>query len=125
MEDQSTTTIDNDLASRLDTLSAKTGAVTVERFRVFLKDMPEKMSIVQLNQILNFASEQVGVWEAAFSFSPAHSPNLNAKAESEQWEQLWNAWSNMLLELAPEITDEVHRRHRLIVVKHSVETSLH
>jgi len=36
--------------------------------------MTENMSVVVLKQILDFASEQVGIWEAAYSFSPAHSP---------------------------------------------------
>jgi hypothetical protein len=99
--------------------------VTIEKFRAFLKDTPEnKMSIVQLNQIVNFASEQVGIWEAAYSFSPAHSPNIGAKNESEQWEDLWKAWSALLVEHAPDLADKLNRRHGLIVARHSVETSL-
>jgi len=124
MEHQPTGTIENDLASRLEALSSQMAGVTIERFKVFLKDVPEKMSVVELKQILDLASEQVGIWEAAYSFSPAHSPNVDARSESEQWEQLWNTWSTLLIERAPAIADDVRRKHRLIVARRSVEASL-
>jgi len=125
MKDQSTATADNDLVSRLEALSTGGAGVTVDSFEVLLKNMPEKMSVSQLNQIINFASEQVGIWEAEYSFSPAYSPNAAAKAESERWEHLWGAWSEMFLKLTPDLTEQIHRRHGLIVAQHSVERSLH
>ena len=125
MEDQPTGTIDTDFADRMAALTNQTVGVTIEKFRTFLEGTAkDTMSIAQLNEIVNFASKQVGLWEAAYSFSPAHSPNIGAKNESEQWDELWKAWSALLLEKVPDIADEVNRRHRLIVARPSVETSL-
>jgi hypothetical protein len=83
------------------------------------------MSVAQLDQIVNFASDQVGIWKAEYSFSPAYSPNAAAKAESERWEQLWGAWLDMLLGAVPDVAEQTHLRHRLVVAKHSLEKSLH
>jgi hypothetical protein len=125
MKDQSQSGSDNDLATRLESLSNETRGVTVDRFHALLKTMPEKMSPAELNQIINFASDQVGIWEAEYSFSPITSPHITAKAESELWAELWEAWSDMLLNLVPDVADKIHRKHRLIIARHSVEKSLH
>jgi hypothetical protein len=82
------------------------------------------MSTTVLDQIINFASDQVGIWEAEYLFSSASSPNTAARAESERWEQLWGTLSDVLLQLAPDIADLIHRRHRLLVFKPSFEKSL-
>ena len=125
MEDQPTGTIDTDFADRLAALTSQNVGVTIEKFRTFLEGTAkDTMSIAQLNEIVNFASKQVGVWEAAYSFSPAHSPNIGAKNESEQWGELWIAWSALLLEKVPDLSDKIKRRHHLIVAERSVETSL-
>jgi len=120
-----TATADNDLAGRLEALSVGATGVTVHSFEGLFKNMPEEMSVAQLNQIINFASDQVGIWEAAYSFSSAYSPNAAAKAESERWEQLWGAWLDMFLKLIPDVAEQAHRRHRLIVLQHSIEKGLH
>jgi hypothetical protein len=125
MEDQPGGATDITFENRLEALTTQTAGVTIEEFSAFLKNTPErKMAIKHLNQIVNFASEQVGVWEAAYSFSPADSPDVGAKNESEQWEELWKTWSALLLEQVPDLMDKVNRRHRLIVAGHSVATSL-
>ena len=125
MEDQPRGATNTTFEDRLEALTTQTAGVAIEKFRAFLKDTPEnKISIEQLNQIVNFASEQVGIWEAAYSFSSAHSPNIGAKNESEQWEELWKAWSALLLEQVPDLSDKVNHRHRLIVAGRSVETSI-
>jgi hypothetical protein len=124
MDDQPKFNSEGDLAARLASLANGTSRVTIEDFEALLKNIPERISATVLNQIINFASDQVGIWEAEYSFSSASSPNTAARAESERWEQLWGTWSDVLLKLAPDVADQIHRRHRLIVAKHSVEKSL-
>jgi hypothetical protein len=116
---------DSDLTARLESLSDGTKGVTVDSLQSLLKTMPQNMSATELNQIMNFASDQVGIWEAEYSFSSVTSPRIDAKAESELWAELWAAWSDMLLELVPDIAEKIHRRHRLIVAQHSIKKSLH
>ncbi len=124
MDDQPKFDADGNLAARLTSLANGMSRVMTEDFEVLLKNMPEQVSTTALNQIINFASDQVGIWEAEYSFSSAISPNTVARAESERWAQLWGTWSDVLLKLAPDVADQIHRRHRLIVAKHSVEKSL-
>lgn len=122
---QLTPTADCDLAGGLEALSTGAAGVTVQSFEGLLKSMPEEMSVAQLNQILNFASDQVGIWKAEYLFSPAYSPDAAAKAESERWEQLRGALLDSLLELVPDVEELTHSKHRLSDAQHIMDKSLH
>jgi hypothetical protein len=124
MKDELGSETDGDLVSRLEDLVPTGAAVTVVAFEAFTQNFSEKMSVMQLRHILDFASRQVGAWEAEYSFSPADSPNTAAKTESERWEALWVAWSERFIKLVPDIAEQTHRIHRLISAKPSLERAV-
>ena len=72
-----------------------------DKFSIFLKvNLVNDVSFMQMDQIVNFASEQHGIWQTAYAFSPAHSPDVSAKNESKYWEELQKIWSALLVEQA-------------------------
>ena len=79
-----------EILSHLQALATGKSAVPFEHFDRLRKRTSETtMTPSELNELVNFASDQVGMWQAEWFFSPANLPNTSAKAESEQWEKLW------------------------------------
>lgn len=67
-------------ADDLKALTTHGSGVSFDKFSIFLKvNLVNDVSFMQMDQIVNFASEQHGIWQTAYAFSPAHSSDVSAK----------------------------------------------
>lgn len=108
-----------ELLSDLRSLASPKSGVTFEHFEQLRHEASERtMTPAQLHELINFVSDQVGMWQAKWFFSLSNSPNTAAKTESEQWEQLWRVCSNILSEQVPDLGEQIERRHRLNLLRH-------
>lgn len=96
-------------------------AITAESVERILQEIPDTLTPTELNALVKFASNQTGIWGSEWMFSPASSPKLSARTESERWSQLWESWLKTLSELAPEIKVQSERLHSLTVFQYHME----
>ena len=118
MVDQTEITSMSDLLSYLQTVTNDNSAITIEHIKHLLKKISGKITINELNELIKISSNQVGIWEAAWLFSPANSPNTDAKQKSQQWRKQWETWFGMLLEQVPDAREQAERIHQLTILKH-------
>jgi len=112
-----------DLLQYLQSQTSSSG-VPIEEVSRLLDGMPDNISAKELNELVKFASNQVGIWEAEWLFSPSESPNLTAKKESEQWSKLWETWFETLSELIPDMREQSERLHNLSLLQHKLTKSV-
>jgi hypothetical protein len=105
MSEQNKTSSESDILTFLESLSNGNIGVTIEHISPFLRNMPENISVTALNQLVIFASDQVGIWGAEWAFSPANAPNTTAKAESARWDKLRAGWVDLLLAQVPDLRE--------------------
>lgn len=108
----------SDLSQYLQAQTSSGTGVTIETIERLLKKLPDTMPVAELNELVKFASNQVGIWEAEWMFSPDESPQLTAKAESEKWSKLWTAWLESLCALVPDVKEQSVRAHNLTVLQY-------
>jgi hypothetical protein len=108
----------SDLSQYLQSQTVSGTNVTIETIERMLKEMPDKISVAELNELVKFASNQAGIWEAKWMFSPYKSPQLSARAESEKWCKLWETWLESLSELIPDVKEQSERAHSLTVLQY-------
>jgi hypothetical protein len=89
-------------------------------FERLLREGNASIPVSQLHQVLNFACDQMGVWEVEWFFSPAHSPNTIAKTEMEGWRILWQRIFNTLVENVPATRDLLEQEQQLKLLQHSL-----
>lgn len=114
----------NDLLQYIQSQNSSGTGVTIANIEPLLKVMPDKITVAELNELVKFASNQVGIWEAEWMFSPSISPQLTAKTEADQWGRLWESWLESLSKLIPDVKEQSERAHRLTVLKHHLSKSV-
>jgi len=113
---------DRDFLARLESLTNRHTGVPYRDFASLLKELGNSsMPVSDLHQVLNFTSDQLGLWEAQWLFSPAHSPNTLAKTEAEGWRILWQALFDSLAEKVPDTRALLEREQQLRLLHHSLE----
>jgi len=112
-----------DLLQYLQSQTNSSG-VPIEEVSRLLDGMPDNISAKELNELVKFASNQVGIWEAEWLFSPSESPNLTAKKESDQWSKLWETWFETLAEIVPDMKEQSERLHSLPVLQPQLSKSV-
>jgi hypothetical protein len=118
MSDQTNFNSMEEILSHLQALATGNSGVPFEQFDQLRKRTSEAtMTPSELNQLVNFASDQVGIWQSEWVFSSSDFPDTSAKAESEQWEKLWEVSSNMLIEQVPEIKEQNDQKHQLNILR--------
>jgi hypothetical protein len=124
MSDQNKTVTEEDILTLLKSLSNGNTGVTIEHISPFLRNMPENISITVLSQLVNFASNQVGIWGSEWAFSPANLPNTIAKAEPERWGKLRASWVDLLLEQVPDLKETQKHQQELTEFGHHLKRRL-
>ena len=111
-----------DILESIDALLRENAYVSCVNFeRVFKEDTEENIPLKQMDEILKFISDQNGLWQAEWFFSPEQSPDVNAKQEMDDWDIMWQGCSNAFAEFLPDGIEIITRRHNLIVALHSSE----
>lgn len=110
----------SDPIARMESLSRGSAGVSHRDFERLLKEMGN-VSVPHLNQVVSFASEQLGFWQAEWLFSSAHNPNTIAAAETEGWRLIYRACSDTLVDHVPEVREQLERKHNLTLARHAVE----
>jgi hypothetical protein len=101
----------------LEYYKTKEPNITCNEFKPILEKKIKKIiSPSAFNELLNFISVQCGFWTASYYFSKEVSPDLNAKTESDQWKQLWQASFSAFSESFSIKIDDFKRHHDLIVL---------
>ncbi len=111
---------ESDLLVRLESLTNRSMGVSYRDFERLLREGNASIPVSHLHQVLNFACDQMGFWEAEWFFSPAHSPNTVAKIEMEGWRILWQGIFNILVENVPDTRDLLEQEQQLRLFGHSL-----
>ena len=88
------------------------------------KDEEGSFSPSQVNNIMEFISDQIGYWRSKWEFSPLGTPNETAQSESEGWDLLWEAFAPILDNIASDLSDLMLRRHNAILGQHTIGCSI-
>ena len=110
----------SDLIARMESLSNRSTGVSCRDFPHILKEMKD-VTASEWKQVVYFASEQWSFWQAEWLFSPAHSPNTTAKAETEEWRLISRACSDALVEQNPDVRGPLERQQGLTLLRHSLK----
>jgi hypothetical protein len=111
-----------DFLTRLESLANGRTRVPYREFESLFKELGNaSIPVSHLHQVLNFTSDQLGLWEAQWLFSPAHSPNTLAKTEVERWRILWQALFDSLAEKVPDTRALLEREQQLRLLQHSLQ----
>jgi len=113
-----------DLLARLECLANRSMGMSYRDFERLLREGNASIPVSHLNQVHNFACDQLGFWMAEWSFSPAHSPNTVAETETEGWQILCQEIFNTLVENYPDISDLFEQRRKLILLQHSLRRAV-
>jgi hypothetical protein len=113
-----------DILGQLESMTNKGQGVSHQDFERLLEEGSASIPVSRANQLLDFAGDQVGFWEAEWLFSPAHSPNTNAKTEMEGWRLLWQALLESLSETVPDIRELTEKTQQLKILQHHSQRGL-
>jgi hypothetical protein len=108
------------LIARMGFLSNGSAGVLCQDFERALKEMGN-VTISEWGQVVTFATDQLGFWEAEWLFSPAHCPNNFAAAEIDAWRLLWHVCADELVKKVPEVKDQLENQKSLILLRHSFQ----
>ncbi|MBK5275339.1 MAG: hypothetical protein JJE30_09850 [Desulfuromonadales bacterium] len=114
----------SDLLQYLQSQKTSSVGVPIKDVSCLLDGRPDNISVTELNELVKFASNQVGIWESEWMFSPSESPHLTAKEESEHWSKLWETWFETLSELIPDMKEQSERLHSLSVIQYQLSKSV-
>ena len=110
MDDKQTNNAGHGLLAQLEILANGRTRVPCRDFEHMLnKEENASIPVSDLHKFLNFACDQLGVWQTDWLFSPVHFPNSVAKTEMEEWRILWQAFFNNLVEQFPDTRDLLER----------------
>jgi len=109
-----------DLIARMGFLSNGSSGVLCRDFERALKEMGS-VTISEWGQIVTFATNQLGFWEAEWLFSPAHCPNSLAAGEIDAWRLLWHVCADELVKKVPEVKEHLENQKSLILLRHSLQ----
>ena len=74
-----------------------------------------------LRKLLTIVSEHRAYWTANWQFSNSNSPDVNAKSEFEDWDQLWEASAITLNEFVSVPIDVLREECDLICLQESLK----
>ena len=76
-----------------------------------LKSVPEQdFTASEWNEVVDFAIDQLGQWQAKWLFSYARAPDTRAEAQTEAWDHLWSILSKALADKVPGIEEQLLRK---------------
>jgi hypothetical protein len=78
------------------------------------------LSLAEWHEVVSFASDQCGRWQARWLFSPAATPDRAAKQEFDGWRLLYVACAEALLARVPEVRERLDRRHEMTALRHAL-----
>jgi len=110
----------SDLIARMESLSKGSEGVSYRDFEHLLREM-ENVSVPQLKQVVYFASDQLGFWEAEWLFSPADSPNTIAAAETEGWRLICRSCTDALVKNVPDVRRPLEQQQNLTLLRHAIK----
>jgi hypothetical protein len=113
-----------DLLVRLESITNKDKGFFYQDLERLLKEGSASIPVPYANQLLDFAGDQIGFWEAEWLFSPAQSPNTEAKTEMEGWRLLWQALLESLSETVPSIRELSEKKEQLRTLQHQLQGGL-
>jgi hypothetical protein len=105
-----------DLLATVRRLKASSEPVPFEDFHRAFSGLKQNMTPHEMDEIVEFTSEQCARWTTQWSFSPAASPDRRAKEESDAWEHTFGACLDALAEQLPDVREPSNRRHNLTVL---------
>lgn len=106
----------------LASITQNDSRISCSKFEEILKnEIEENISPGALHELLKFISNQCGYWMANWHFSNQITPDLNAKAEHEKWDQLWQASASSLVESVSIPLDQLQQEHNLSVLQESLQ----
>ncbi len=119
MEDDSLGGIsDHDLMAQLEVLANKGGGVHFPDFARLIVDGSAEITVSECWEIFQFACDQLGFWEAEWSFSLIDSPNHSAELEVNGWEILCRNLFNSLVEQMPDQQSLLEKSKHQTVLLH-------
>ena len=119
MDDQKEVSKGN-LIARMGFLSNGSSGVFCRDFERVLKEMGN-VTISEWGQVVTFATDQLGFWEAEWLFSPEHRPNTVAQAEIDGWKLVCRVLTEELVKKVPEVRELSEKRQTQILLRHSLE----
>ena len=100
------------------------------RFEAFISeinltsDKKEELSMYDIKELIKFSTEQIGIWNAEWSFSSAMSPNHDAKDQRDGWEKIWDNWVGLLTKEIPEAMVPMVQLKNHAYMMHTVKRNL-
>lgn len=89
-----------------------------------ISDKKEELSMHDINELIKFSTEQIGYWNAEWSFSSATSPNHDAKKQRDGWENIWGNWVGILTKEIPEAMASMVQLKDHAYMLHTVKRNL-
>jgi len=111
---------DRDITARMRNLSNGTKGVPLRDFERVIGELGD-ITVSELKEVVYFATEQFGFWEAEWLFSPAHRPNTVAQAEIDGWKLVCRVLTEELVKKVPEVRELSEKRQTQILLRHSLE----
>jgi hypothetical protein len=111
---------DSDFRARMKSLSKGNEGLSYRDFQNSLREMGD-CSVQQLKEVVSFAYDQLGFWDAEWMFSSAHMPNEIAAAESEGWRQLCRICTDKLVKNVPEVRGQLEKQESYASLKHTIK----
>jgi len=109
---------EKDILTRLGSFAKDRMGVPYHEFEKFLKEGDSSIPVDSLHEVLNFACDQLGFWQAEWLFSPVNSPNTQAQTEMQGWEILWDGIFATFVENVPNIKEPLEREQNLKLLQH-------
>ena len=93
------------LLARLTELSLRPERVAFAAFLAWVAALPRtgQFSLIEWDQLVNFAADQRAQWRVEWLFSSDRTPNAAAEAEADGWAAIWTRYSATLVERAPAV----------------------
>ena len=120
MDDKTVTGPESDFIARMESFSKESRGVSYRDFERLLKE-GGNLSLQHMNQVVYFASDQLGFWLAEWLFSPAHSPNTIASAETAGWRIIYRACSDELVKNVPNVGGPLEQQQNLALLGHAIK----
>jgi hypothetical protein len=120
MDDQKAIKKEIDVLAHLESLSKGNSGVLHQDFKRSLKEFGD-VTVSQWKEIVQFASKQLGFWEAKLLYSPVRSPDTLAAEEAKEWQLIWKVCCNELVKHVPEVGNMVEQQRTMNLLKYCFE----
>ncbi|MEQ1896775.1 MAG: hypothetical protein ABL971_05230 [Vicinamibacterales bacterium] len=109
--------------ARVRELSAASQAFPHQEFQLLLEGSPN-VSLMDLNRVVQFASDQCGQWLVLWYFSAAAAPDLAAEAEYNGWFQIYSRQLDVIVGHVPAVRESLTRHHDLCALQFAIQRRL-